>query len=191
MFSFCEPFQNMRVSIFASQMVLKWRRLGEFAWNREKIHQQLHWIQKTLFWWVFPTRLTKMSNMQAATAQNINNMNIGHILRHTTLYPPRPGVEFSLWKCVNSANTSLQNLYYKTSCYFRNGQNFHIFAHFYHFAILAKYTSGYRLQLQITFLTIFKQNISTVSKIQKALWNAKRLLKLKLYKYAKTASFWS
>ena len=139
-------------------MLLEWRRLDEFTWNWEKISQKLHWVQKILFWRVFSTRLTKMSNVRAATAQNINNTNMGPILRLTTLYPPHPGIEFSLWKCVNSANTSLQNLYYEISCYFRNGQNFHIFAHFYHFAILAKYTSGYRLQGLITFLTIFKQN---------------------------------
>ena len=181
MFSFCEPFQNMRISLFASQMVLKWRRLGEFAWNREKIHQQLHWIQKTLFWWVFPPRLTKMSNMRAATAQNINNMNMGPILRHTTLFPPHPGIECSPWKRVNSANISLQNLYYEISCYFRNGQNFHISTYSYHSVPLPKFTLGYRLQLLITFLTIFKRYIGIFWKIRKALSNPNLPLKQLLF----------
>ena len=105
------------------------------------------------------TRFRKKSNKRAATAQNINNMKMGPILRHTTLFPPHPGIEFSPWKRVNSANTSLQNLYYEISCYIRNGQNFHIstHTHFYHFAILAQCSSGYRLQLLSSLLTIFNQ----------------------------------
>ena len=109
--------------------------------------------------------------MRAATAQNINNMKMGPILRHTTLFPPHPGIEFSPWKRVNSANMSLQNLYYEISCYFRNGQNFHISTYLYHFVPLAKFTLGYRLQLMITFLTIFKRYAGIFWKIRKALSN--------------------
>ena len=115
--------------------------------------------------------------MRAATAQNINNMKMGPILRHTTLFPPHPGIEFSPWKRVNSANMSLQNLYYEISCYFRNGQNFHISTYLYHFVPLAKFTLGYRLQLLITFLTIFKRYIGIFWKIRKALSNPNLPLK--------------
>ena len=118
--------------------------------------------------------------MRAATAQNINNMKMGPILRHTTLFPPHPGIEFSPWKRVNSANMSLQNLYYEISCYFRNGQNFHISTYFYHFVPLAKFTLGYRLQLMITFLTIFKRYIGIFWKIRKALSNPNLPLKPKM-----------
>ena len=116
--------------------------------------------------------------MRAATAQNINNMKMGPILRHTTLFPPHPGIEFSPWKRVNSANMSLQNLYYEISCYFRNGQNFHISTYLYHFVPLAKFTLGYRLQLMITFLTIFKRYIGIFWKIRKALSNPNLPLKV-------------
>ena len=111
--------------------------------------------------------------MRAATAQNIKNMNMGLVLRHTAIYPLHPGIKFSPWKCVNSANTSLQNLYYEIFCYFRNGQNFHIFTHFYHFAILAKCSSGYRLKLLEIFLTNFKRYTGTFWKIRKALFPLK------------------
>ena len=97
------------------------------------------------------------------------------ILRHTTLFPPHPGIEFSPWKRVNSANMSLQNLYYEISCYFRNGQNFHISTYSYHSVPLPKFTLGYRLQLLITFLTIFKRYIGIFWKIRKALSNPKLL----------------
>ena len=113
------------------------------------------WVQKILFWRIFLTRLTKLSNVRAATALNINNMNMGPILRHAALYPLHPGIKFSPWKCVNFANTSLPTLYYEISGCFRIGQNFHIFAHFHHFATVVKCISGYRLQLLITSLTIF------------------------------------
>ena len=123
---------------------------------------------------------TKMSNMLFATAQNIKNMNMGPILRHTTLYPPHPDIEFSPWKCVNSANTSLQNLYYKISCYFRIGQNFHISTHFYNFTRSAKCTSGYRLQLLINFLISFQTIYSTFLKwriVRKVIKSCRRYLK--------------
>ena len=45
------------------------------------------------------------------------------------------------------------------SCYFRNGIDFPIFTQFYHFAPLVKCTSGYRLYVYLTFLTIFKRYI--------------------------------
>ena len=39
--------------------------------------------------------------MRAATAQNINKMNVGPILFHITLYPLQPGIKFSPWKRDN------------------------------------------------------------------------------------------
>ena len=127
--------------------------------------------------------------MRAATAQNINNMNMGPILRHTTLFPPHPGIECSPWKRVNSANISLQNLYYEISCYFRNGQNFHISTYSYHSVPLPKFTLGYRLQLLITFLTIFKRYIGIFWKIRKALSNPNLPLKPGMFFSFTTRSF--
>ena len=65
------------------------------------------------------------------------------ILRHTAVYPLHLCLKFWPYKCVNSANTSLQWLYYKISCSFRLVQNFHIFTRFYHFATLVKFSSGF------------------------------------------------
>ena len=167
----------MRTSLFAPQRVQVWRGLGWFAWNRAKIRQWLHWKQSTLFWRIFPTRMTKPSNVRAATAWNINNMNMGPILRHAALYPLHPGIKFSPWKCVNFANTSLPTLYYEISGCFRIGQNFHISAHFHHFATLVKCISGYRLQLLITSLTIFWRYTGAFWKIRKVLRNPNYPLK--------------
>ena len=115
--------------------------------------------------------MTKPSNVRAATAWNINNMNMGPILRHAALYPLHPGIKFSPWKCVNFANTSLPTLYYEISDCFRIGQNFHISAHFHHFATLVKCISGYRLQLLISSQTIFWRYTGAIWKIRKVLQN--------------------
>ena len=121
--------------------------------------------------------MTKPSNVRAATAWNINNMNMGPILRHAALYPLHPGIKFSPWKCVNFANTSLPTLYYEISGCFRIGQNFHISAHFHHFATLVKCISGYRLQLLISSLTIFWRYTGAIWKIRKVLQNPNYPLK--------------
>ena len=148
MFSVCEPFQDMRISPFAPQRVREWRGLGLFFFEPSEDKSIIVLSTEDTF-------LSKLSNKGAATALNINNMNMGPILRHAALYPLHPGIKFSPWKCVNFANTSLPTLYYEISGCFRIGQNFHIFAHFHHFATVVKCISGYRLQLLITSLTIF------------------------------------
>ena len=46
--------------------------------------------------------------MRAAIAQNVNNIEMAPILRHTAPYHL-----VTAWKCGKSARTSLQNLYYE------------------------------------------------------------------------------
>ena len=98
---------------------------------------------KTPFWQILPKRLTKLSYEKSDNAKNFINMIILAILHQTAVYPLNPGIKFWPCKCVTSANTSLQWLYYEISCSLRIVQKFHISTHFYHFATLVKFNAGF------------------------------------------------
>ena len=94
-------------------------------------------------------------------------MKTAFFLPHAPVYPLHADINFGVWKCFNSTNTSTQILYCAKKRVFRNGWNFHISRYFQEMIQPVNCTLGCPLYFPITFLLHDRRKIYVFCEIRK------------------------